>query len=117
MAKVAFICNGSENSNLYPAFILGSAAAAAGDDVVIFFTPGGVPALRTGVLEGITGKGMPDMADLLEGIFALGGKLMLCELGLEAHDVTPEDLRDDIIITGATTFMAEIQDASNTFSF
>ncbi len=43
--------------------------------------------------------------------------MMLCELGLEAHDVTASDLRDDIDIGGATTFMAEIQDAKTTFSF
>ncbi len=48
---------------------------------------------------------------------ALGGRMMLCELGLEAHDVTAEELRDDIDIGGATTFMAEIQDAKTTFSF
>jgi len=117
MGKVAMICNGSENSNLYPAFILASAAAAAGDDVVIFFTPGGVPALKPGYLESITAKGMPDMKDLLEGVMALGGKLMLCELGLEVHDVTAEDLRDDLEIGGATSFMADIKDAKTTFSF
>jgi predicted peroxiredoxin len=117
MGKVAFICNGSEKSNLYPAFVLASAAVASGDDVTIFFTPAAVPALKPGFLENMTGKGMPDMKDLLEGVIALGGHMMLCELGLEAHDVTASDLRDDIDIGGATTFMASIQDAKTTFSF
>ena len=117
MGKVAFICNGSEHSNLYPAFVLASSAVASGDDVTIFFTPEAVPALKPGYLESMTGKGMPDMKDLLEGVMALGGHMMLCELGLEAHDVTTEDLRDDIVIGGATTFMASIQDAKTTFSF
>ncbi len=117
MGKVAFICNGCENSNIYPAFVLASSAVASGDDVVIFFTPAAVPALKPGYLESMTGKGMPDMKDLLEGVMALGGRMMLCELGLEAHDVTAEDLRDDIDIGGATTFMADIQDAKTTFSF
>ena len=88
MGKVALICNGSENSNIYPAFVLASSAVASGDDVIIFFTPEAVPALKPGILEGMTGKGMPDMKDLLEGFMALGGRMMLCELGLEAHDVT-----------------------------
>ncbi len=117
MGKVAFVCNGSEKSNLYPAFVLASAAVASGDDVIIFFTPAAVPALKPGYLESLTGKGMPAMKDLVEGIIALGGRLMLCELGLEAHDVTAEDLRDDIDIGGATSFMADIQDAKTTFSF
>ena len=117
MAKVAIVCNGSENSNIYPAFILGSAAAATGDDVIMFFTPGAVPALMPGYLEGVKGKGMPDMKDLLDGINALGGRMVLCELALEAKDVTAADLRDDIEIGGATAFLAEIQDAKTTFSF
>ncbi|MBN1409774.1 MAG: DsrE family protein [Spirochaetales bacterium] len=114
---VAIVCNGSENSNLYPTFVLGSAAAAAGDDVVIFFTPGAVPALKKGVLEGITMKGMPDMKGLVEGITALGGKLILCELALEAKGVTMKELRDDLELGGATSFMAGIKDPCVTFSF
>ena len=117
MGKVAFICNGCENDNIYPAFVLASAAVASGDDVTIFFTPPAVPALKPGYLENMTGKGMPDMKDLLEGVIALGGNMMLCELGLEAYEVTAADLRDDITIGGATTFMANIQDAKTTFSF
>jgi len=117
MAKVAFICNGSENSNLYPTFIFASSAIAAGDDVIIFFTPAAVPALRPGYLESLTGKGMPPMESLLEGYVALGGRLGLCELALDAHDVTAADLRDDLEIGGATSFMAEIKDAKTTFSF
>ncbi|NOQ21339.1 MAG: peroxiredoxin [Candidatus Aegiribacteria sp.] len=117
MGKVAIICNGSENSNIYPTFVIGSAAAAVGDDVIIFFTPGAVPALRPGYLESITGKGMPPMKELVDGVKALGGRLILCELGLEAKDVAPEDLRDDLEIGGATSFMADIQNARTTFSF
>ena len=117
MGKVAIICNGNENSSVYPTFIMGSAAAAAGDEVIIFFTPGAVPVLKPGYLENLNGKGMPAMKELLEGIKALGGRMILCELGLEAKDVTVEDLRDDIEIGGATSFMADIKDAKTTFSF
>ena len=84
---------------------------------MIFFTPGGVSALKPGYLENIKAKGMPDMGELLDGVKALGGRMILCELGLEAKDVTPAELRDDIEIAGATSFMAEIREASNTFSF
>lgn len=114
---VAIVCNGCENSSLYPTFVLGSAAAASGDDVMIFFTPGAVPALKKGELEKITAKGMPDMKDLVEGINSLGGKLILCELALEAKGVTKEELRDDLEISGATSFMTMIKNPCVTFSF
>ena len=117
MSKVAMICNGTEPKNLYPAFILGSSAVASGDDLIIFFTPGGAPALKKGELEKIKSKGMPDMADLVEGVMALGARIMLCELAFDAKDMKKEDLRDDVEVVGATTFMAEISDAQITFSF
>lgn len=102
---------------MYPTFVLAAAAAASGDDVIVFFTPGGAPALKTGVLEGIQGKGMPPMKELVEGVEALGGKLVLCELALEAKGLKKEELREGLEIGGATSFMAEIKDANITFSF
>jgi len=115
--KVAIVCNGAENKNLYPTFILGSSAIASGDDLILFFTPGAAPALRKGELEKIKAKGYPDMADLVEGISALGGRMLLCELAFEAKDMKKEDLREGLEIVGATSFMAEISDAQVTFSF
>lgn len=117
MGKVAIVCNGSENSSVYPTFTIASAASALGDEVIVFFTPGAVPALKPGYLESIEGKGMPPMRELVEGVKALGGRFILCELALEAKDVTPDDLRDDLEIGGATSFMADIRDAGVTFSF
>jgi predicted peroxiredoxin len=117
MSKVAMVCNGSEPKNLYPAFILGSSAVASGDDLIIFFTPGAAPALRKGELEKIKAKGYPDMAELVEGVTALGGRLLLCELAFEAKDMTKDEIRDNVEVVGATTFMAEINDARITFSF
>jgi len=115
--KIAIVCNGSEPKNLYPTFILGSSAAASGDEVVLFFTPGAAPALRKGELEKIKSKGMPDMSELVEGMTALGGRLLLCELALEAKDMKKEEFREGIEIVGATSFMADINDAQITFSF
>lgn len=97
--------------------MLGSSAASLGYDVTIFFTPGAVPALKPGVLEGINGKGMPPMKELVEGLKALGGRLVLCELGLEAKDVTMQELRDDLVLSGATGFLSDVKGATLTFSF
>lgn len=117
MVKTAIVCNSSEPSNIYPAFILASSAVASGDEVILFFTPGGAPVLKKGVLEGIKGKGMPDMADLVEGIEALGARILLCELAFEAKDIKGEEIRDGVEVVGATKFIADIHDARITFSF
>ena len=73
--------------------------------------------MRKGELEKIKSKGMPDMADLVEGVEDLGARLLLCELALEAKDMKKEDFRESVEIVGATSFMAEISDAQVTFSF
>jgi len=117
MAITVITVNGSEPSNIFPAMILGSAAAATGDDVTIFFTPGGAPTMVKGELEKIKGKGLPDIVELYEGLCVLGGKILVCELALGAKDLKAEDFREGVEIVGATSFLASITDASITFSF
>ena len=118
MGKVVITCNGSEPSNLYPPFIIGSSALASGDELVIFFTPGAGPAMKKGVIEGIKKKGYPDLIELYNGVVELGGKLILCELALDACDLKQEDLRDGLELAGATAFVAkEAQGATLSLSF
>ena len=117
MAITAITVNGSEPGNIFPAIILGSAAAATGDDVTMFFTPGGAPVMVKGELEKIKAKGMPDIVELYESICVLGGKILVCELAIGAKDIKAEDFREGVEIVGATSFMASITSANITFSF
>lgn len=117
MAKVAITVNGSEPKNIFPSFILGSSAVSLGDELIIFFCPGGAPAMVKGVIEKMESKGLPNLLELYEGVYNLGGKIYVCELALENKDLKKEELRDGVEIIGATTFMNEIKDATVTFSF
>ena len=117
MGKVAITVNGTEPKNLYPPFIIGSSALASGDEVILFFTPSGAPALKKGELEKMTGKGLPDMAELVEGFAAMEGRMLMCELAFEAKDMKEEDLREEVEVVGATTFVVESQGAQLTLSF
>ena len=117
MAITTITVNGSEPSNIFPAMILGSAAAATGDDVTIFFTPGGAPVMVKGELEKIKVKGMPDIVELYEGLRVLGGKILVCELALGSKNLKEEDFREGVEIVGATTFLGSITGASITLSF
>lgn len=117
MAKTAITVNGSAPSNVFPAMILGSAAAAEGNDVVLFFTPGGAPSMVKGELEKIEGKGMPNIVELYDSILTMGGKVIVCELCVSAKGIKPEELREGVEVTGAGPFLSEISDATITFSF
>jgi predicted peroxiredoxin len=120
MAQVAITVNGSQNSSAFPAMILGSAAAACGHDVTLFFTPGGSTLMLKGELEKIRDqkvKGMPDIVELYDGLCVLGGKIMVCELCLTAKDLKAEDMREEVEIVGATTFLSSLPDNTITFCF
>jgi len=119
MAKMAITVNGSESKNVYPPFILGSSAAASGDEVILFFTPGGAPAMVKGTLEKLNeaSKALPDLMELYKGLMGLGGRLLVCELAFDVHNFTAEDLIEGTEVVGATTFVAEAQGAQLTFSF
>jgi len=117
MAKMAITCNGAEERNIYPTFVLASAAVASGDDVVVFFEPEGSPALVKGVLENMKAKGWSDLMVLLEGFQIMGGRILLCELAFGVKDIKREDLREGVQVVDASTFLSEVEDAQLTFSF
>jgi predicted peroxiredoxin len=117
MGTVAIVCNSCEPQNVFPTFIVGSAAAAMGDEVVLFFTPSAAPALVRGRLEKMQAKGMPPMAELVTGFQDLEGKILACDLCLEAKDLAPGDLRDGVELVGVVPFLAGTRDAARTFCF
>ena len=82
MGKVAIIVNGTEPKNVYPPFILGSSAAACNDEVLLFFTPGGAPAMVKGAIEKLNAAApkLPDLEELCKGLLALKGSFVSCAL-------------------------------------
>ncbi len=119
MAKMAITVNGTEAKNVYPPFILGSSAAASGDEVIIFFCPGGAPAMKKGKLKELNDEvtALPDLEEMYKGLLSLGGRLLVCELAFDVHDFTKNDLIEGTEVVGATTFINEAKDATLTFSF
>ena len=117
MAKVGITVQGADGGSIFPAFIIGSAAAASGDDVVLFFTPGASLALLPGELEKIKAKGMPDVKELCDSLLTLGGRIIICELVTGAKDLKKEDFIDGVELMMASGFLDAISDAQITFSF
>ena len=117
MAKMAITVNKAEPRNLFPAFIMGSSAAASGDDVILFFEPHAASALKKGFLESLQMDGMPVMEDMVEGLTAMGGRILMCELAMKAGFVKEEELREDVEIVGVTSFIVEAEGSQLTFSF
>jgi len=55
--------------------------------------------------------------EMMEGFHALGGRILICELGFGVHGIREEDLIEGCEVVGATTFVAEAQGSNLTFSF
>lgn len=112
------ICN-SDGPGVMPTFIMGASGVGIGEDVILFFCPGGSNVLLKGELEKFQGKkGLPDPVELFNTILNEGGRIILCELALEAKGISQEDLRDDRIeILNAPSFLLDAQDAGLTLTF
>lgn len=119
MGKTALTINGAASDNIFPAVTLAVSSAATGDEVILYFTPGGAPALVKGAMEKLNeeAENMPDLIEMLDGLKMLGARFLLCELALEAHGIKEEDLMEGVEVVGATTFVGAAQGAQLTFSF
>jgi predicted peroxiredoxin len=116
--KTVIICNHDDPGSIMPTLVMGASAVSLGDQVILFFCPGGSKALIQGELEKIgRPKGLPDPIELFNTILESDGKIILCELALEAKDIKPEDVRDGVEIMNAPSFLLDAQGAGLTFTF
>ena len=115
---MVIVCN-SDSAGVMPTVIMGASGVGIGEEVIIFFCPTGAPVLLKGELEKFQGKkGLPDPVKLFNTILDEGGRIILCELALEAKGINKADLRDDRIeIMNASSFLLEAQGAGITFTF
>lgn len=93
------------------ALVLAVTAAAVDRPAAVFFAGGSVRALTGSAQKpgweelagaeadaGLTARGLADMETLIESAAALGVKLLACELALAAADITPGDMRTDLMV-------------------
>ena len=112
------VCN-SDSVGVMPTFIMGASGVGIGEEVILFFCPAGATVLLKGELEKFQGKkGLPNPVELFDTILDEGGRIILCELAIEAKGINKADLRDERIeIMNASSFLLLAQGAGITFSF
>jgi len=115
------ICNNAAPSSVMPSLIMSASGMGIDEEVILFFCPGGAPAMVKGELEKIRDmklKGLPDPVQLFNTIVELGAKIIVCELALENKGIKVEDLRSDKIeIKTAPSFLLDAQGAGLTLTF
>ena len=114
------------------AMVMASAAVATGRKVRLFFTMGALKALTRGTQErpgwhslssasgglnpmdqdrAFAESGIATFEELLQATAALGGELMVCEMGMRAIGLSHGDLRSDVAIAqgGVVTFLEAVE--------
>lgn len=134
---LSLIVYSGEYDKVHYALVLASSALALGSRATLFFTmdacrallkpePSGAPAWRRLPLAQSTTKNfrdggamdddfkrdrLADFEELLSACVELGVRVIVCELGLKARGLAPEDLRSDVPIEIAGTATL-LEDAS-----
>ena len=114
---LSIILRHGDYESAHYALALASAALATNKQAVLFFTMGGIRAL-TGPppqLEGWgrdainSGRGVGDFETLLQACVELGGRFIVCEMGLRSLDIDRARLRADVpfTIAGIVTLLEE----------
>lgn len=118
--KMVVVCNHADAPHVMPTLIMGASGVSIGEEVMLFFCPGGAPALVKGELEKIREmklKGLPDPVQLYNDILNEGGRVILCELALENKGISVDDVRDGVEILNAPSFLLDAQGAGLSLVF
>jgi peroxiredoxin family protein len=118
MAKslgILLISGGHERAHY--ALVLATGAAALGRDVTLFATNAGCrlfladAQLRRDSREAaLAERGVAGVATLLEAAGDLGLRLIACEAGLRAEDLTQAPLLPGVVVAGVASFLAAVGD-------
>lgn len=120
-AKLNLIVHSGDFDKAHYALAMAAAALAVNIPVTLFFTMHAIKVLKSGGWDGAAAsdgrsaeesdhdnkeRGVAGFGELLEACRDLGAVFMVCEMGLHAVDLAPEDLRDDITFQqgGLVTF-------------
>ena len=127
MEKIGIIVSDDNPKNLAMAMNLGHTALASEIEVVVYFTFDGLTHLTEGEkdrseIQPLLDEGMPDPYELLYGFVAQGGEqvqTVTCTTTLDMLDWDREAIDESVTtkFAGAATFLDEVDDADQVFSF
>lgn len=114
---LSLIVRAGDLESVHYALALASAALATNKQAVLFFTMAGIRAL-TGPPPALEDwgrdalyrqRGVGDFETLLQACVELGGRFIVCEMGLRALGIDAKELRADVPVTiaGIVTLLEE----------
>ena len=93
-------------------FFFATLAAAMDYEVTMFFTIDGTLLLKKGMAETIYPKaGGKPVSDFIQDALDADVKFLACTASTELHDLTPEDLIDNVKMVGGAYMWQEAEDS------
>ncbi|WP_254546985.1 DsrE family protein [Halomarina pelagica] len=127
MDKIGIVVSDDSPKRLAMAMNLGHTALASETEVLVYFTFDGLTHLLEGdrdvsEIEALLDAGMPNPYDLLDAFVADGGDLVSTVACTTTLDMLrwEQDAMDESVTTrfaGAATFLEEVDDADQVFTF
>ena len=127
MEKIGIIVDSDSPKSLAMAMNLGHTALASETDVLVYSPVDGLTHLLEGEkdrseIQPLLDEGMPDPYDLLEALVADGGEgvtTVACTTTLDMLAWDQEAIDDSLTtkFAGAATFLEDVEDADQVFSF
>ncbi|MBM3569640.1 MAG: hypothetical protein FJX46_12915 [Alphaproteobacteria bacterium] len=118
--RLSIVVQSGEFERVHYALAMASAALAIGRPATLFFTMGACRALLPGAADSDWARRDADFAtskvatfrELLPSVVTMGGRLMVCEMGLRAEGIERRELRADLPIEdgGLVTFLHDHAD-------
>ena len=98
-------------------FVMAAGALASDIELVMAFQGDSVELLTRNGAQDVHAHNFPPLAELMDTVSELGGKLLACAPCLEAREIGESYLRDDVEVIGAARLIAEVTSATNTLTY
>lgn len=114
---VVVMTHGADEELSSVAFTIANGGMTAGLKVSIFLTSAAVDLVRKGAVEMTQAAPLEPLSSLIQDFLDRGGTLWACTPCVKARGYTQEDLREGVIITGASPMHERIKAGAATLSF
>lgn len=102
---------------LYSPFVLSQTAKAMGIDATIYFLGMGITVVKIGAAEKIQVGSFPTLRKVLDGAYAAGVKLYVCEASTQLIGLKRGEFIPEVEIVGAATLNDLVLEADGTMWF
>ena len=115
---VIVISRGLDDERSSVAWSIANTSLASGMELTVFLVASGVDWVRKGAAEVARLNPLdPPIKDMIDNVFAAGGKILACPPCAKVRGYGEEDLVDGVVVAGAPAMLEVVKQVAATLSF